>query len=320
MESTAPAGRAEPTTRRLCVVYGNCQAEGLGQVLDSSPAFAAEYRVVAVPAVHMLTSSELREIEQLVAGASLIVAQPVKPGYRGMGLGTDEVTAAAPKECRVIRIPVLYYQGLFPFQAFVHHGGESGRQHVNAPLTGRHHDLRILGCAAQGMEPDAAVDWLRSFAPNEAAVREIADAAATEFRRRERDTDIPVFDRIVSSPASHAGSFFTLNHPSRITLRHVSEAIHEELGLPFEDLGAEEPLDNFKTPLDEPVLKALGLPRNGRTEWVVDGEHVPTETLVDAHLAFYRERPEVVEAALREHVRRLRSLAVLKVRRALSQL
>ena len=78
--------------------------------------------------------------------------------------------------------------------------------------------------------------------------------------------------------------------------------------------------DNFRTPLDEPVLKALGLPRNGRTDWVVEGEHVPTETLVEAHLDFYRERPEVVAAALREHVRRLRRLAVLNVRRALSHL
>ena len=301
-------------------MYGNCQAEGLGQVLSSSPAFATEYRVAAIPAVHMLSSSELLALEQLVAGASLIVAQPVKPGYRGMGLGTDEVTAAAPSGCRVIRFPVLYYQGLFPFQAFVHHGGDSGRAHVNAPVTGRHHDLRILGCAAQGMEPDAAVEWLRSYAPDEAAVREIAENAAAEIRRRERDTDIPVFERIVSSPASHAGSFFTVNHPSRLSLRHVSEAIHEELGLPFEDLGTEEPLDTFRTPLDEHVLKALGLPMNGRTEWVVDGEHVPTETLVAAHLGFYRERPEVVRAALREHVRRLRRLAVLKVRRALSHL
>jgi hypothetical protein len=170
------------------------------------------------------------------------------------------------------------------------------------------------------MERDAAMEWLRSYAPDEAAVREIADAAAAEFRRRELDTDIPVFDRIVAEPASHAGSFFTLNHPSRITMRHVSEGIHAELGIPFDDAGTAEPLDNFRTPLDEPVLKALGLPRNGRTDWVVEGEHVPTETLVEAHLDFYRERPEVVAAALREHVRRLRRLAVLNVRRALSHL
>ena len=144
--------------RRLCVVYGNCQAEGLGDVLSSSPAFAEEYRVAAIPAVHMLSSSELRDLEQLIAGASLIVAQPVRPGYRGMGLGTDEVTAAAPSGCRVIRFPVLYYQGLFPFQAFVHHGGDNGRSHVSAPVTGRHHDLRLLGCAAQGMDRDATME------------------------------------------------------------------------------------------------------------------------------------------------------------------
>ena len=123
-------------------------------------------------------------------------------------------------------------------------------------------------------------------------MREIADAAAAEFRRREVDTDIPVFDRIVAEPASHAGSFFTLNHPSRITLRHVSEGIHAELGISFEDGGTWGAAGQFQDPLwTLPVLKPRGLPRNGRTRLGRRGRARSHADPLEAHLDFYRERP-----------------------------
>lgn len=237
-----------------------------------------------------------------------------------MGLGTDELIPAAPSACRVIRIPGLYHQGLFPFQAFVSVNSDGRRSVGDIPFTGRHHDLRIIACAAQAMDADTAVDWVRSYVPEATALREIADVAAAHVRRRERETDIPVFDLITSSPATHAGSFFTVNHPSRLALRHVSEGVHRTLGIPFDDVGTDELLDPLRTPLELPVLKALGLPPEGRSHWVVQGKDVSMEVVVEAQLSFYRQHPEAVPAALRAHVGRFRRLALLRVRPALALL
>jgi hypothetical protein len=289
-------------------------------VLSSSPAFATEYDIVRVPPVHTITAGQLSELKELIARASLIIAQPVRPGYRGMGLGTDELIPAAPRACRVIRIPGLYHQGLFPFQALVGVNAKGRRPLGDIPLTGSHHDLRIIACAAQAMDADTAVDWVQSYVPEATALREIADVAAAEVRRRERETDIPVFDLITSSPATHAGSFFTVNHPSRFALRHVSEGVHRAIGIPFDDIGTEELLDPLKTPLEPPALKALGLPLEGRSHWVVDGKDVSMELVVEAQLSFYRQHPEVVAAALRKYVRRFRRLALVRVRPALALL
>ena len=286
-------------------------------MLSSSPAFATEYDVVPVPAVQTITAGELPELKRLIGRASLIIAQPVRQGYRGMELGTDELVPAAPGACRVIRIPGLFHQGLFPFQVFV---GVKAEGVGDIPLTGRHHDLRIIACAAQAMDADTAVDWIQSYVPEAAALREIADVAATEVRRRERETDIPVFDLITSSPATHAGSFFTVNHPSRFALRHISEGVHRTLGIPFDDVGTAELLDPLKTPLELPVLKALGLPPEGRSHWIVEGKDVSMDVVVEAQLGFYRQYPEAVAAALRAHVRRFRRLALLRVRPALARL
>ena len=303
----------------LCIVHGNCQATALSAVLSSSPAFATEYDIVRVPPVHTITAGELSGLKELIARASLIIAQPVKPGYRGMGLGTDELIPAAPSACRVIRIPGLYHQGLFPFQAFVGMNSE-GRSIGDIPVTGRHHDLRIIACAARAMDADTAVDWVHSYVPEATAVREIADVATEQVRRRERETDIPVFDLVTSSPATHAGSFFTVNHPSRLALRHISEGVHRTLGIPFDDVGTDELLDLLKTPLELPVLEALGLPPEGRSHWIVEGKDISMDAVVEAQLGFYRQHPEAVAAALRRHVGRFRRLALLSVRRALARL
>ena len=221
----------------------------------------------------------------------------------------------------MIRFPVLYYQGLFPFQAFVHLQGDGGRQSfAEVPVTGRHHDLRVIACAARGMDAGAAIDWLRSYAPDEAALREAAEDSAAEMRRRERETDVAVIDQIMSSPATHGESFFTVNHPSRHSLRHISEDVHRALDIPFGDTGTGDVLDHMKTPLEAPVLRALGLPQDARGHWVIGGEDVRMEDVVEAHLGLYRRRPDIVAAALREHVRRFRGHALLKVRSALARL
>jgi hypothetical protein len=291
----------------VCVTYGNCQAEALREVLCASPAFAAQYRIPKIPPVHAITAAELSELQELLAGASLIIAQPISVGYRGLALGTDEIIAAAPRGCRILRFPVLFFGPLFPFQAYVH---VTGRNFVNAPITGNYHDLRIISCAARGMEPEAALDWLQSYVPETYRLREFAAGVAANLRARERDLEIPVLDRFTASPIAEVSSFFTINHPTRQTLRYVSEGVHRALEIPFEDTGEAEPLDVIRTPIEDPVLNALDLPGTGTDEWVVDGNRVSMETVVAAHLDFYRQRPDVLDAALKEHGARL---AILKL-------
>jgi hypothetical protein len=120
--------------------------------------------------------------------------------------------------------------------------------------------------------------------------------------------DIAVFDRLTASVDWHGASFFTVNHPTRLTLRHVSEAVHQEIGLPFDDLETDELLGWIETPVENPVASVLGLPQNGVPGWVIDGQPVPTETVFRAQLDFYLQRPDVVGAAMEKHAVRLAQL------------
>src|SRR5437588_1043550 len=88
--------------RPLCLISGNCQAEPIRALLVASAEFADGYEAVRIPAVHEISASQMASLRRVLRAASLIVAQPIKDGYRGLPLGTQEVIALARRDCAVI--------------------------------------------------------------------------------------------------------------------------------------------------------------------------------------------------------------------------
>src|SRR5215213_5578200 len=77
--------------RPVALVYGNCQAEALRRTLLSHPAFAQEYQLLRIPAVHEITSRELALIAARLPEVEVLISQEVRPNYRGMPLGTEQL-------------------------------------------------------------------------------------------------------------------------------------------------------------------------------------------------------------------------------------
>jgi hypothetical protein len=196
----------------------------------------------------------------------------------------------------VIRFPVLFYPSLFPFQVHL-----SSSYDTPAPLTDTYHDLRLIACAARSMDDETALEWLRSWTPADAALHEVAAIAAIVNRRYEQNTEVKVYDRYTATPAFHRASFFTINHPSRLTMRLVAEDVHDAVGLPYADTGTDEFLGSIRTPLEAPVVNALGLPGEGTSDWTIEAQRVPMEDVARAHLDFYRQHPGIVTGAMEEH-------------------
>jgi hypothetical protein len=307
-ESLARSGKR---TRRLCVVYGNCQAEPVRALLASSPEFAENYEAVRIPAVQDVTAPQLARLQRIIRGTSLIVAQPIKDRYRGLPLGTDEIVALASRECRVIRFPALYYDALYPLQAYVHtEGGPS----VPAPVS-VYHDLRTLCAAAQGLSTDMAVTWVGEYRPPEDAVRVAAERARASIRSRESATDVRVYDWVVVPPGANPRSFFTVDHPARFVLQRMANAVLDLLGLAgsadADADGGREPLRQFQTPIEQPIIDALGLGCAAVADWIINGERVSAADVARAHLEWYRARPDLVRAGLAEHAERIAAFGLM---------
>ncbi len=135
--------------RPLGVVHGNCQAEALRVLLAGSPTFP--WQLVRVPPAHELAAEDLPALDRLLGDCTLLLAQPVRDGYRGLPLGTSEVAARLAPGAQVVRWPVVYDAGVLPWQAIVR--AADGAEPPVVP----YHDLRTLtGRAPVGADLVAA--------------------------------------------------------------------------------------------------------------------------------------------------------------------
>lgn len=293
----ARVARATRSGRPIAVVIGNCQAPPTHDLLAASPAFAGEYELVQIPPVHAITAAEVRTLHRLLVRTDLIVGQPISSDYRGLGLGLDQLIAHTPPGCRTIRWASMYWNALFPYCVYVH---TAPRVHIDAPIVD-YHDVRFLACAAAGMDAGATRAFLREHTIPPGALTALQEDTLALHGAVDHLCDISMLDWI-RRPETEAAAFWTLNHPARITLEELSRRIHERLGLPFASTDGPEPLGALVAPIDAATL--AGRPGKPRPDWIAYGRTIPQDELLDAHLAWYRRRPDVVAAGVVEHAHR----------------
>ena len=262
--------------RPLLGVWGNCQAESLRVLLGDGP--DAAFRTVRLPPVFEITAEELPDLVRTASALDVLVVQPVRDDYRGLPIGTAQVRALLRSGARVVVVPSIHDQGLYPYQAMVHGPG------VVEPSPVPYHDLRTLAEHLTGTRPTPL--------PVE-RIRTIAEASVAELARRERQHGaIPVSDllRPAGIDAGH-----TVNHPGNTVLVGLARRIEEALGV---GARATDPgrvlLRAVITPICEDVVQALDLGQGSRRpEWTIDGIEVTDENVRRAQLDWYRQHPEV---------------------------
>ena len=280
----------------LWVIVGNCQAEALRQVLegagDGAGPTSRPHVTVRMPPVHELERSDLPALHRLLRRASVLLSQPIRTGYRGLPLGTDEMAAELPRSAQVLRWPVIRYAGLHPFQAIVRNPADRS---VVPPVV-PYHDLRTVIAARDGRSDDD--EWDVPVTP--AAFLAVADASCAELARRERaQCDVGVSDvlRQYGVEAAH-----TINHPGNRVLTELGRRVLRALDV---DLPVSEPvktlLDSAVAPLDRRVLKALDLDAPERRLWTMNGVELEPTEVHRAQLQWYRDNPEFVSLALTRH-------------------
>jgi hypothetical protein len=283
---------------RSVVVWGNCQAEPIAELL-AEPLKDHGLHVVGVPPVYLIDEAGLERVRRLVSQAAVLICQPVRNEYRLDGCGSDQLAALLPSDARVLRFPVAYQLGPFPFQTNA--SGADGARAL-APLTD-YHDLRIVVAAERGLTVAEAMAWYP--APTPEAVRIVADRSRRELVRREAGLDVAVSD-LLEGP----GAMFTISHPSNSVLGAIAGRLLTALGLADtvtrpqrEFLGAR------RAPVELAVTQALGWPTEShRPDWTVDNRVIPLGTVLRAQLDFYRSRPDIVADTRKRQATRLAEL------------
>lgn len=285
-----------PGTTPLVAVVGNCQAESLRILLNSTGVL----RSFRIPPVHEWAAADLPLVHRVLNRADVLITQPVRDDYRGFPIGTRQLMAELPTHALTLSYPVLRYDGLMPYQAIIRSPEDPS---LNPPVV-PYHDLRILAAADRGR--DRAVE----VAPGSAVLRTLAGMSVAELSRREdRHGAVPMSDHLADAPAWH-----TINHPDNDTLTRLAQRIIirlQQAGVvdPGEGIHPVPPADRdllggLQAPVDVAAARALGVPEAtvGRKRWRPE---LSEDDLVAEHLSFYRVHPEVVSAGMARHAEKL---------------
>ena len=263
------------------LVLGNCQAESLRIVLDSEQA-----PWIRVPPVFELDDADLPHLRRAVAGASFVVAQPVRDDYRGLPSGSEQLRGLARGDFATV--PSVRFAGLHPAHLILR---DPGFVHGDPPLV-PYHDLRVLA--------EAVGDRRVPDRPPAAVVRSIAELSRDELRSRElrAGTDVIASD-LFDEPGF--GLMRTINHPGNPVLLAVGDRLLRRLGLPAPATDPGRPLlTSVIAPREEAVIEALGLRDEPPLEhWIVDGAPLAVDVVRQAHLDWYARRPDLVAYAWR---------------------
>ena len=271
--------------RPLLVVVGNCQAESFRLLLD-----AGDVRTQRVPALHELTAADVVELRELLARADLLVAQPTSDDYRGLPVGTRQLREVLPASARVALVPSLRYAGLHPLHLLVH---PPGLERPDPPLV-PYHDVRTVLIAQDARRGRRSGEPVRLTTD---AVRAVAAASVEELARRECLHGTVVVSDLFAEPS--ADTMRTINHPGNAVLEPAAARLRAALGLQSAPPGVDRPLlTSIRAPLLPEVVDAHALDAPATSDWTVDGSTVSAETVAAAHLRWYAQRPEMLDAAL----------------------
>ena len=289
--------------RDVLVVYGNCQAESVRVLVEL--ALGDAVNAVRIPPVFELTDADLPALTALLARTRYLLTQPVRPDYRELPLGTDQVSALLPPGATVLRWPVLRYSGLLPFQAIIRDPLDPGSDPPGVP----YHDLRTLASAATGVDR-LGIDL------DPAAIRDIARDSRTELGRREtRDCDVGIHDLL--DPAE-AGDWAAINHPGNRILIGLVQRILAALGMggSVRDPGRVL-LGEVISPADPRVAQTLNVHRPGDDRraalpgsWRVGSQAVSAEEIHQLQWRWYSGRPQLIRAGFERHAATLARLGL----------
>ncbi len=271
-----------PANLPRVAVIGNCQAESLRILLDSS-GIVSSYRI---PPVHEWTADDMRYVSAALAQTDVLVSQPIRDDYRNLPSGTNQLAQLLPPAARVIKFPVLRFNGLNPAIAIVRSPQDPS---LNPPVV-PYHNLNTIAEVA-GLEKIRPVDYAAC-----------AQQSVHQLSSREKAHGcVTISDVLTETPVWHI-----LNHPDNSTLttlaRRVLLAIDPQAPeIALAAIGADhELLGNLQSPIDPQATAFFDIDTR-RDHWTLNGEIIADEKIREEQLAFYQQHPEIIDAALTRH-------------------
>ena len=219
----------------------------------------------------------------------LLLTQPVRAGYRGLPVGTEELAPLLRPGARLALVAPVRYAARSPHHVLVHPPGLADPD----PPVVAYHDVRTATRAVSDAAGRPAPE------PPELTREQVLAAAhgsvAAVREREERYGAVPLAD-LLEPPARP--QMRTINHPGTTFFAAGALRLREALGLEAHPTRVTRPLlDAVHAPV-EPATSGVSVDEPPRASWRVGGRDVDPDEVERAHLAYYARRPDVLAAVV----------------------
>jgi hypothetical protein len=283
---------------RFGLVAGNCQAESLRIFLD-----AGDMAWVRMPAIHELVASDIPHLNRVLGRASVLVSQPIQDNYRGLPIGTRNLVAQLRPTTPTVMMPVIRFAGLYPAHVIIRPPSDPS---LSPPVVA-YHDLRTLVEAADRLHGSTTA--VPELTP--AVVRAVGERSLQELRSREEQHHTVVLSDLFERPAF--AQMRTINHPGNPVWTVLAARVRSAIGLdPLAVDPGRQILNNVHAPRAAVVAEAYDLSTPEIAGWVVDGVDVADDVVREAHLRWYEQHPDVIDAGLARHRSTLEALGLTR--------
>lgn len=254
-------------SKKLALIYGNCQTEIIANMLEYNNEFKEQYFLLRVPQVHLYKNEEqIQEIfykNNIMKLVDLFIYQNVKEDNRYCKkLGTDNILREVSNTCRKLPILNIYFDGYFVQWENNDEKYLRNMKDKNFP----YYDKFIDSFVKKGKSVGESIKLLLS---NDLLDKnEIIDKCKKSInilKEKEKFVDVFIADYIEENYWKHQ-IFYTHNHPKNIVIyeyvkrilntikiEKIDDFTEEELNLEFGNLR----INNF--PIFPCVINALGL-------------------------------------------------------------
>lgn len=239
-------------TRRIAIVYGNCQTELIQRFLTESDEFISAYIIINIPRVCQ-EDDEIWDMiyeSNIFSFCDLLIYQAVSDNNKfGITRSTSNLLKNMSKGCIKVSIPNIYFDGYFPqIQKNKYNVLEDVQEDGLFKWGDKYVDQLIIS----GLDKRQILDTI--FDDTFLADKDIAESIDNAFdnlEKRELFNDIKISDYI-RKYYKNRQLFFAPNHPNNELLIEMSKRILAYLGM--STIINDESVSSFMSLMGEDVV------------------------------------------------------------------
>ncbi len=258
-------------SKKIAVIYGNCQTAMLREILLLNPSFEDKYFFIVIPTVcDYNAGEEMRELwntllanDEFWKQIDLFLCQKVNGANRFCSeLATDNLVKKLSSKCQVISMINIYFDGYFIQRT---ENKNNIMEEIQQSGLFPYGDIFVDELLKRGFKKE---DILEQVLDENFIASEIIDQAVNqsllELKKREKEADVVISDYI-EQKYKERQLFYSPNHPVNIVLIEYARRLIRYMGLTDSTIGEDIVymkagcLKGQDIPIYPSVIKRLGM-------------------------------------------------------------